>query len=105
VSTPDACELCGRTGLPLTRHHLIPRAVHGRKRIRRRYTRAQREGAILHVCRACHKQIHALCSEMELAERYASREALLAHPEMARFLRWIRSRPPGYVPRTQPRKR
>ncbi len=103
--TPDRCALCQRCGVPLTRHHLIPRAVHGRRAIRRATTAAQRQ-AVLWVCRPCHKQIHALIPEMELARRYASREALLAHPELARFVAWIRERPPGYVPRTfSPRRR
>ena len=32
--------------------------------------------------RICHRQIHALFTETELARRYATVEALLAHPEV-----------------------
>ncbi len=102
--TTGRCELCQREGVELTRHHLIPRSTHQRRRIRRQFDRSRREHAILHVCRACHKQIHALIPEMELALRYHSREALLSHPELARFVAWISRRPPGYVPRTHSRR-
>ena len=32
--------------------------------------------------RICHRQIHALFSETELARQYNTAEALLAHPEV-----------------------
>ncbi len=93
------CELCRREGVELTRHHLIPRSTHGRRRIRRRFDRQQRQNAVLWLCRPCHKQLHALIPEMELALRYHTREALLSHPELSRFIAWIRKRPPGHLPR------
>lgn len=101
----SVCELCGREGVVLTRHHLIPRRTHRLKRIRRAFDRAEREGAILHVCRPCHKQIHVLFDEKSLARDYRSREALLADPEMARFVAWIADKPPGFVPRARRRRR
>lgn len=101
----DRCRLCGRAGVRLTRHHLIPKRTHRLKRIRRRFDRAAREGRLLHVCRPCHKQIHAVLEEKELAERYHHREALLAHPEIAKFVAWIADKPPGFVPQTHRRTR
>lgn len=100
-TSESSCELCGRAGVVLTRHHLIPRRTHRLKRIRRNFDREQRQGAILHVCRPCHKQIHVLFAETELAERYRTREALLSHPEMAKFVAWIADKPPGLVPRAR----
>jgi len=88
-----ACELCGREGVELTRHHLIPRTRHRNRRVRRRFSRDELTRRILLVCRPCHSQIHALLSEKELADHYHSREALLAHPGIRRFVAWIRSRP------------
>ena len=38
------------------------------------------------LCRSCHKQIHTLFTESELASDYNSIEALAAHPEVARFV-------------------
>lgn len=99
------CELCCRHGVELTRHHLIPRTRHSNKKARRTFARAEMHNRILLVCRACHKQIHALFTEKELTERYHDRHALLAHQDMARFVHWIRSKPPGFVPTAQRSRR
>ena len=99
------CELCGRTGVQLTRHHLVPRTRHRNKRVRRRFSREERTTRILMVCRPCHSQIHALITEKELADRYPSREALLSHPGIRRFVAWIRERPPDLKPRGRRRRR
>ena len=74
---PERCELCAR-GAPLTKHHLIPRSLHGKARYRKRHDRVERLTAILWVCHGCHRHLHALLSERELADHYRSREALLA---------------------------
>ena len=42
------------------------------------------------LCSLCHKQIHRFYSELELAERLNTREALLAEPQVARFVSWAR---------------
>ncbi len=94
-----ACELCGRVMDDLTRHHLIPRKQHRRKRIRRRYSRSEREGRILWVCRPCHDHIHKHFDEQTLAERLNSREALIAEPVIRDFATWIARHPPGFKPR------
>jgi hypothetical protein len=86
------CALCQRAVLHLTRHHLIPRTVHRRPRTRRQFTRDQRLTVVL-LCRACHKQIHSLFTEVELARTYCSIEALMAHPEVARFAEWVARQP------------
>ncbi len=64
------------------RHHLVPRSLGGE------------ETVDLH--RLCHDKIHATLREPELARNYATIEALLEHPEIARFVRWIKRRPPGF---------
>ena len=87
------CALCRRASIHLTRHHLIPRTVHRRPRTRRDFTRDQRRTVVL-LCRACHKQIHSLFTESELARNYCSIKALAAHPEMARFIEWMARQPP-----------
>jgi len=48
--------------------------------------------------RACHKQIHALFTETELARNYASPQALRVHPEMARFISWVKDKPTEFNP-------
>lgn len=95
---PAHCQLCGREMDQLTRHHLIPRTRHGNKRTRRQFQREELHQRILWVCRPCHSHIHQVLSEKQLAEDYHHREALLAHPEIRRFVDWIASRPPSLKP-------
>jgi 5-methylcytosine-specific restriction endonuclease McrA len=83
------CALCDRPIPPALRdaHHLIPKS----------------RGGVLTVDmhRACHKQIHALFTETELARNYPSLEALRAHPEMVRFTKWVRGKPSEFNPPTR----
>jgi len=95
---PDACELCGRA-VPLTRHHLIPKSLHGKPAVQKRYGKTERITATLWVCRACHNQIHKIFSEKELALTYNSREALLADERIRAFVDWLASKPLGFVPK------
>ncbi|WP_106479034.1 hypothetical protein [Phytohalomonas tamaricis] len=97
---PDACELCGREDVPLTRHHLIPRTLHGKKRMRKRYSREEMVSSILWLCRPCHSHIHRLFDERTLAEQYATREALLAHPDVQAFVAWLSDKPAGFKPKS-----
>jgi hypothetical protein len=83
------CELCGRQQ-PLTFHHLIPRAVHRKKRYQKRYAKREMRSRGMAVCRLCHRGIHDLIAERELAEQYTTRESLLAHPGLARHIAWVK---------------
>jgi len=62
-------------------------------------------GRLLWVCRACHDHIHVVLSEKQLAAEFSSREALLAHPGIRRFVEWLRGKPPGFYPRSRGRRR
>ncbi|MBH3339379.1 hypothetical protein I5L51_09700 [Pseudomonas mendocina] len=95
---PKVCELCARP-VALTRHHLIPKALHDKAYVQKRFARHERITATLWVCRACHNQIHRLFSEKELALTYNSREALLADERLRTFVEWLASKPPGFTPR------
>ena len=90
VSAPERvlCELCGRAIEPsqLDLHHLIPKSQGGRETIP------------LH--RICHRQIHALLTEKELARDYPTTDALLTHPDIERFVAWVRGKPEGFTERT-----
>lgn len=81
---PLVCPLCDRN-IPddqKDEHHLVPRLKGGK------VTQA------LH--RICHRQVHALFTEAELAQHYNSAEALLEHPEVQKFVRWVRRKPDGF---------
>lgn len=78
------CPLCTRP-IPSEQadeHHLVPRLKGGR------------HTTTLH--RICHRQVHALFTEAELAERYNSAESLLEHSQMRKFVAWVRTKPPGF---------
>lgn len=93
---PEDCQLCGRRLTALTRHHLIPRARHHKKRNRRLFERVVVRTQILWICRPCHDHIHKILTEKDMEAHYRSREALLAHPDIARFVTWIAKKPDGF---------
>jgi hypothetical protein len=72
-------------------HHMVPKSWGGRQ------TR------VLH--RMCHRQIHALLTEAELARDYASIEALRTHPGVARFVAWVKDKPGEFHERTRASQR
>ena len=69
------CPLCHRPNYHPTKHHLVPKSKGGR--------------VTETMCRDCHRSIHAFFSNRELETQYNSAEALLAHPEFGRTIRWI----------------
>ena len=91
-ATP-VCPLCERP-VPASQadaHHLVPRSKGGKHTL------------VLH--RICHRQIHALLTETELARDYATVDALKAHPGLAAFVRWVRTKPPEFIERTRKSQR
>lgn len=44
----------------------------------------------------CHRTIHAMLSNADLAQAYADADALRAHPALARFLAWVADKPPDF---------
>ena len=101
---PEGCELCGRMEA-LTRHHLIPRALHNKPRYRKRYSQEERLTAIAWLCRPCHKHIHRLYSERELADRLNSIAALRHDAAISHFVEWLANKPVGFKPKARRRKR
>ena len=89
------CPLCGRVIPPnvaQSQHHLTPKLKGGKG------------GPTVLLHHICHKEIHATFSETELALHYNTIESLRAHPRLARFIKWIAKRPPGFNSRV-PSKR
>lgn len=84
------CALCLRPippGAPQSLHHLVPKLKGGRG------------GPTVLLHHLCHKEIHAALSEAALARDFATPEALRAHPRLARFVDWVRKRPPNFLSR------
>lgn len=88
-----ACELCGRDVPVRTKHHLIPKRTHRQPRVRKRFDREQRHGRTAMLCRPCHKQVHATISEPTLAAEFNTLDKLAGHPEIARFVDWVKKQP------------
>lgn len=89
TSVAVVCALCGRAIPPSQRdaHHLVPKSKGGR------------QTTWLH--RVCHRQIHAVLTETELARRYATVEALLEHPELRVFVSWVKTKPEDFFVNTR----
>jgi hypothetical protein len=86
----EQCALCGRYAR-LTFHHLIPRTLHSNKWFKRRYTREQMNAGI-DLCRDCHAAVHKFVDRKELGRVYNTRESLLEHPQVSRFVQWASGR-------------
>jgi hypothetical protein len=72
-------------GPTIDRHHLIPRS-HGGTDV-----------VLMH--RICHTKIHSVLRESELADWYHTVDRLLGHPEIAKFVRWVRKQDPARMGR------
>ncbi|MEC7523200.1 MAG: HNH endonuclease [Myxococcota bacterium] len=86
----EGCALCGRDR-PLTFHHLIPRTLHRKKRYQRALSKDELQRGV-YLCRDCHDAVHRFVSEKELGASYRTLEALRAHPDIAKFARWVSTR-------------
>ena len=80
----------------LTKHHAIPRTLHGNKRVRKQFTKEQCIGTVLWLCRPCHSNIHKVLSEKQMAAEFYTVEALLLVPEVKQFTQWIQNKPVGF---------
>jgi hypothetical protein len=94
---PDPiCALCLRPippDVPQSKHHLVPKLKGGKA------------GTTVLLHHICHKEIHAALSETELARHYATIEALQEHPRIAKFIAWVKKRPPGFLSRVPGKRR
>ena len=86
------CNLCGRAVEVLTRHHLVPRTRHKNKKNKKLFARDEVK-KVIWLCQACHENVHAVLTEKELERTFHTIELLAAHPKIAKFTEWIRTRP------------
>jgi 5-methylcytosine-specific restriction enzyme A len=76
-----SCELCGRQMVETTVHHLLPKEMGGTF------------GSTANLCIPCHKQIHALYTNEEIATRLTTLTELRGDENLFRFIKWIRKQP------------
>jgi 5-methylcytosine-specific restriction enzyme A len=79
------CELCGRSDVETTIHHLLPKEMGGTF------------GETAELCIPCHKQIHALYTNEEIALRLTTIPALREDEKLSSFIKWIRKQPPTKI--------
>jgi hypothetical protein len=85
----DRCQLCDRPfGKDVQQHHLIPKSQGGRETIS------------LHPI--CHRKVHALFNEKELARRFSTIEALLQNEDIQSFVHWVKNKPADFYRKTAP---
>ncbi|USP73343.1 hypothetical protein yc1106_00617 [Curvularia clavata] len=93
----SACELCARDWVPLTYHHLIPKAAHARV-LKRGWHTEDRLNSVAWLCRACHSFVHGLASNEELARRFYTVELIVeggeegdveARDKVAAWVKWV----------------
>lgn len=98
----DMCDLCHRAVPAVTKHHLIPKERHNKQA-----KRAYGEDCKMRIgwfCVSCHRQVHCLFTNKELEKKYNTIESLLRHPEVAKYVEWIKGKPPTFLPRKGTRK-
>jgi hypothetical protein len=79
-------------GDSVDRHHWRPKS------------RGGTAAAYLH--RTCHRKLHSLFTDKELAADLANLEEVRRHPGMKKFISWVRRQPPERVVRhRKPRPR
>lgn len=79
------CELCGRSEVDTMVHHLLPKEMGGTF------------GETANLCIPCHKQIHALYTNDQIAARLSTLKDLLEDEQLSRFVKWIRKQPPTKI--------
>ncbi|GAE25329.1 hypothetical protein JCM9140_1318 [Halalkalibacter wakoensis JCM 9140] len=86
------CQLCDREGVELTVHHLTPK---------------EEGGTFLptaELCIPCHKQIHAVYTNKEIATRLFTLERLKDDEQVKKFLTYIQKQPPQALIKTRKSK-
>lgn len=84
----SSCELCARSWIPLTYHHLIPRGVHA-KALKRGWVEEWELNKVAWLCRACHNFVHSVATNEELAREWSSVERLLEREDVRSFTEWV----------------
>lgn len=83
----EECEICERSWIPLSYHHLIPRFVHD-KVVKRGWHKKEDLQNVAWLCGACHRFVHHFKNHEELARDYYTVELLLAEEEVQQWANW-----------------
>jgi len=81
------CEICERE-VPLTYHHLIPKAVHT-KVLKRGWHKEFMLNSVAWLCRPCHSTVHRVASHEVLAREFYTVELLLGREDVRKWKGYI----------------
>ena len=84
----NECELCSRTHLPLTYHHLIPKSTHARC-LKRGWHREEDLNRVAWLCRACHSFVHRMAGNEELAREWFTMERVRGMEGVEGWVKWV----------------
>lgn len=84
----EPCELCEREK-DLTFHHLIPQINHSKNKFQRLFTKEDMKTRGIDICKDCHSTIHKLIDNKTLGLEYNTKEKLLEHEGVAKFVKWV----------------
>ena len=83
----QACELCKRTGVKLSQHHLIPRQNGG----------GGKGAKIAYFCLPCSQEVHVLFTNHQLETDYNSIDKLNKDPRIQKWVAWVQAMNPTDV--------
>lgn len=89
MSDITCCELCERERTT-TFHHLIPKKVHKRSRVKKLHSKEAMTTDGAYLCHDCHKAVHKLYDHQTLALEYYSIELMRTSEELMKFVDWVR---------------
>lgn len=84
------CPICNRemiSGSSIDRHHFYPKCKGGR--------------ITEWVHKICHRKIHSIWTESELAKEYNNAEIVKQHEEVIKFIKWVSNKDPEFYDRTE----
>ncbi len=84
----SACEICDRDWVPMTYHHLVPRAVHA-KVLKRGWHEERELNSVAWLCRACHSFVHRMAGNEELAREWFTIEKICEREDVQKWAMWV----------------
>lgn len=84
----SACEICERSWIPLSYHHLVPKQMHA-KAVKRGWHEEWMLNSVAWLCRACHGFVHKIASNEELAKNWYTVERLVDREDVQTWARWV----------------
>ncbi len=85
---PNTCSLCKRE-VELSFHHLVPKKMHDKRWVVQKHADKELIHYGIWVCEDCHKKIHRLFDHQTLAEHYFTKDTLLQHEKLRKFVNWV----------------